>query len=162
MARRKPPAPNVKKFGAPLYASAWIDDRVPLVAGGGGKKSSGIPNRVMLATFDGVELTEPLASVHTDETAPQVLCAHPYGAELLVAFSGDVAVYVVPSFGGDNLLLTNLTGHPAVVLPNGFRSDGTPTSITFQGRLHGDDVVLAVAHAYQRATDFHRRRPVLG
>jgi len=95
MARRKPPAPNVKKFGAPLYASAWIDDRVALVAGGGGKKSSGIPNRVMQASFDSVELTEPLASVHTDETAPQVLCAHPYGAELLVAFSGDVAVYVV-------------------------------------------------------------------
>lgn len=95
MARRNPPAPNVKKFGAPLYASAWIDDRVALVAGGGGKKSSGIPNRVMQASFDSVELTEPLASVHTDETAPQVLCAHPYGAELLVAFSGDVAVYVV-------------------------------------------------------------------
>ena len=70
MARRKPPAPNVKKFGAPLYASAWIDDRVALVAGGGGKKSSGIPNRVMQASFDSVELTEPLASVHTDETAP--------------------------------------------------------------------------------------------
>ena len=49
----------------------------------------------MQASFDSVELTEPLASVHTDETAPQVLCAHPYGAELLVAFSGDVAVYVV-------------------------------------------------------------------
>jgi Asp-tRNA(Asn)/Glu-tRNA(Gln) amidotransferase A subunit family amidase len=61
-----------------------------------------------------------------------------------------VDVYVVPSFGGDNELLTNLTGHPAVVVPNGFRStDGTPTSITFQGRLDDDDVVLAVAQAYQ-------------
>jgi Asp-tRNA(Asn)/Glu-tRNA(Gln) amidotransferase A subunit family amidase len=74
----------------------------------------------------------------------------------------DVAVYVVPTFGGDNLLLTNLTGHPAVVLPNGFRSDGTPTSITFQGRLHGDAAVLAVAHAYQQATDGLPRRPALG
>ena len=71
-----------------------------------------------------------------------------------------VDVYVVPSFGGDNLLRTNLTGHPAVVVPNGFRaSDGTPTSLTFQGPLHGDDVVLAVAQEYQRATDFHRQRP---
>lgn len=74
----------------------------------------------------------------------------------------DVPVYVVPSFGGDNLLLTNLTGHPAVVLPNGFRSDGTPSSVTFQGRLHADDTVLAVAHLYQQATEFHRRRPALG
>mgnify|MGYP001499261005 CR=1 FL=1 len=55
----------------------------------------------------------------------------------------DVDVYVVPSFGGDNVLLTNLTGHPAVVVPNGFRAvDGTPTSITFQGGLDGDDLTL--------------------
>lgn len=72
-----------------------------------------------------------------------------------------VDVYVVPSFGGDNLLRTNLTGHPAVVLPNGFRSDGTPTSITFQGPLHGDDLALAVARAYQQATDFHTKHPAL-
>ena len=74
----------------------------------------------------------------------------------------DVDVYVCPSYGGGNLLLTNLTGHPAVVCPNGFRaSDGTPTSITFTGRLFGETALLAVAHAYQSATDFHRRRPPL-
>ncbi len=73
-----------------------------------------------------------------------------------------VDVYVCPSFGGGNLLLTNLTGHPAVVLPNGYRaSDGTPTSITFTGRPFGETEVLAVAHAYQKATDFNRRRPPL-
>jgi Asp-tRNA(Asn)/Glu-tRNA(Gln) amidotransferase A subunit family amidase len=60
------------------------------------------------------------------------------------------------------LLLTNLTGHPAVVLPNGYRSsDVTPTNITFTGRLFGESAVLAVAHTYQNATDFHRRRPPL-
>jgi Asp-tRNA(Asn)/Glu-tRNA(Gln) amidotransferase A subunit family amidase len=74
----------------------------------------------------------------------------------------DVDVYVAPSYGGDNLLLTNLTGHPAVVLPNGFRTgDGTPTSITFTGNLYGEEHVLALAHAYQQATDFHRKRPPL-
>jgi Asp-tRNA(Asn)/Glu-tRNA(Gln) amidotransferase A subunit family amidase len=70
--------------------------------------------------------------------------------------------YVVPSYGGDNLLLTNLTGHPAVVLPNGFRTgDGTPTSITFQGRLDGDDVVLSLAQFYQEASGFHTKHPKL-
>jgi Asp-tRNA(Asn)/Glu-tRNA(Gln) amidotransferase A subunit family amidase len=74
----------------------------------------------------------------------------------------DVDLYVSPSYGGDNLLMTNLTGHPAVVLPNGFRSsDGTPTSITFTGRLFGETELLSVAHAYQQATDFHLRRPPL-
>jgi Asp-tRNA(Asn)/Glu-tRNA(Gln) amidotransferase A subunit family amidase len=73
-----------------------------------------------------------------------------------------VDVYVVPSFGGDNELLTNLTGHPAVVVPNGFRKGiGTPTSITFQGGLDDDDLTLAIADAYQQATDFHTRRPPL-
>lgn len=75
---------------------------------------------------------------------------------------GDLRTYVVPSYGGDHLLMTNLTGHPAVVVPNGFRSgNGTPTSITFMGRLWADDEVLSVAAAYQAATDFHRKRPPL-
>jgi len=73
-----------------------------------------------------------------------------------------VDVYVNPSFGGNNLLLTNLTGHPSVVLPNGFRAgDGTPTSITFNGRLFHETELLAVAQAYQQATDFHLQRPPL-
>ncbi len=72
----------------------------------------------------------------------------------------DVDVYVCPSYGGNNLLLTNLTGHPSVVVPNGFRaSDGSPTSITFMGKLYGETDVLAIARAYQQATDFHRKRP---
>jgi Asp-tRNA(Asn)/Glu-tRNA(Gln) amidotransferase A subunit family amidase len=71
----------------------------------------------------------------------------------------DLDAYVVPSFGGSHLLLTNLTGHPAVVLPNGFRRDGTPTSITFGGPLFGEGGVLTLARAYQDATGFHRRRP---
>ncbi len=71
----------------------------------------------------------------------------------------EIDVYVAPSFGGDNLLLTNLTGHPAVTLPNGFRADGTPTSITFTGRLFGEADLLTVAKAYQDATGHHLRRP---
>lgn len=73
----------------------------------------------------------------------------------------EVDVYVTPPFGGANLLLTNLTGHPQVVLPNGFRSNGTPSSITFTGKLYGETELLAVARAYQAATDFHTKRPKL-
>lgn len=71
----------------------------------------------------------------------------------------DVDVYLTPTFGGDNLLLTNLTGHPCVVLPNGFDEDGSPTSITFMGRLYGDDTLLEVAKMYQDATDFNGQHP---
>jgi len=73
----------------------------------------------------------------------------------------DIDVYVAPSWVGDNLLLTNLTGHPAVVLPNGFNKEQEPTSITFTGKLYGESEVLAVAKAYQDATGFHLKHPVL-
>ncbi|MFL6199877.1 MAG: amidase [Thermoanaerobaculia bacterium] len=73
----------------------------------------------------------------------------------------DFDAYVSPSYGGNNLLLTNLTGHPCVVLPNGFRKDGTPTSITFLGKLFGEGEALALAKAYQDATGWHLKRPKL-
>jgi len=72
-----------------------------------------------------------------------------------------VDVYVCPSYGGSNLLLTNLTGHPCVVLPNGFTEKGTPTSITFMGNLFGEAETLAVAKAVHDATKFHLRHPLL-
>jgi Asp-tRNA(Asn)/Glu-tRNA(Gln) amidotransferase A subunit family amidase len=72
-----------------------------------------------------------------------------------------VDLYVAPSFGGDNLLLTNLTGHPCVVLPNGFDENGDPLSITFVGRLYDEATVLALANAYQEATGFDDSHPPL-
>ena len=73
----------------------------------------------------------------------------------------DIDVFVAPTFGSGDLLATNLTGHPAVVLPNGFRENGTPTSITFTGKLYDEGTLLAIAGAYQNATDFHLRYPSL-
>jgi Asp-tRNA(Asn)/Glu-tRNA(Gln) amidotransferase A subunit family amidase len=70
-----------------------------------------------------------------------------------------VDVYITPAFGGDNLLYTNLTGNPCVVLPNGFNDKGSPTSITFMGRLFEEGKVLTVAKVYQDATDFHLKHP---
>ncbi|MFQ5511908.1 MAG: amidase, partial [Candidatus Krumholzibacteriia bacterium] len=72
-----------------------------------------------------------------------------------------VDVYVSPSFEGNNLLLTNLTGHPCVVLPNGFNEEGSPVSITFIGRLFDEAKLLAVAKAYQDASGFHKKHPPL-
>lgn len=71
-----------------------------------------------------------------------------------------VDVYV----GGNDLLITNLTGHPSVVMPNGLRKQRdseieTPTAITFTGRLFGETELLAVAKAYQDATGHHLKRP---
>jgi Asp-tRNA(Asn)/Glu-tRNA(Gln) amidotransferase A subunit family amidase/Asp-tRNA(Asn)/Glu-tRNA(Gln) amidotransferase C subunit len=66
--------------------------------------------------------------------------------------------------GGQDLSITNLTGHPTSVLPDGFRDrDGrdAPGSITFTGRLYDESTLLAVAHAYQRSVGDHLKRPPL-
>jgi Asp-tRNA(Asn)/Glu-tRNA(Gln) amidotransferase A subunit family amidase len=57
--------------------------------------------------------------------------------------------------------MTNLTGHPSVVLPNGFTEKHAKTSISFVGGLYQEDKVLTVAKAYQDATDFHKQHPAM-
>ncbi|WP_026999360.1 amidase [Eisenibacter elegans] len=70
-----------------------------------------------------------------------------------------VDLLVAPSWAGNTLTLTNLTGHPCVVLPNGFSPLGTPTSITLIGQLFGEADILRLADALQEVTDFHRQHP---
>ena len=89
-------------------------------------------------------------------------------------------VIVAPT-NGQQLVVTNLTGHPALILPNGFRRNdappahknekgeiegnyggpGTPVSLTFLGQLFGEARLLALARAYQQETGFHTQHPTL-
>jgi len=71
-----------------------------------------------------------------------------------------VDVYLNPSWGSPSLGITNYTGHPCVALPNGF-IEGTPTSITFTGKLFGEAEILRLAKVFQDATDFEDRHPGL-
>jgi len=73
----------------------------------------------------------------------------------------DIDVYISPSFGSSNLVVTNLTGHPCVVVPNGFRENGLPTTITFMGKLFGEAQLLAFAKFYQGLTPFEEQHPKL-
>src|SRR5712692_6352166 len=92
--------------------------------------------------------------------------------EALAKIFDQFDVIVAPT-GTTQLVVTNLTGHPAVILPNGLRGDdapvphvldngdlepggpGTPVSLTFLGQLYGEAKMLALAKAYQDATGFH-------
>lgn len=71
----------------------------------------------------------------------------------------DIDLFVAPAFGM-NLRASNLSGHPCVVLPNGFRND-LPGSITFTGQLFGEGKLLKIAQAYQKATEFNKNHPSL-
>lgn len=54
----------------------------------------------------------------------------------------------------------NVTGFPALTLPMGFAPDGLPLSLQIVGKPFDEATVLRVAHAYEQATDWHRRHPV--
>jgi Asp-tRNA(Asn)/Glu-tRNA(Gln) amidotransferase A subunit family amidase len=69
-------------------------------------------------------------------------------------------VFVSPAPGSASLLITNLTGHPAVVAPCGFINN-LPRSIMFTGGLYDEAAPLRVALAFERATKWHTMHPKL-
>ncbi len=73
----------------------------------------------------------------------------------------DFDVIITPSFGGNQLTITNLTGHPCIVVPNGFDKKHHPTSISFIGALNGEADILRVAARYQEETAWDEMHPPL-
>jgi Asp-tRNA(Asn)/Glu-tRNA(Gln) amidotransferase A subunit family amidase len=47
------------------------------------------------------------------------------------------------------------------VVPNGFNEKGSPTSISFLGKLYGEAAVISLVRAYQEATDWEDKVPPL-
>src|SRR6187431_553146 len=74
-------------------------------------------------------------------------------------FMKDYDVVIVPSFAGRQLSITNLTGHPVVVMPMGFNQNGSPLSITLIGNLYDEATILAAAKAFQDKTDHNKKHP---
>jgi len=110
----------------------------------------------------------------------QAARARKLAMEAMAKVFDGVDVIVAPTNGGQQLVITNLTGHPSVILPNGLRGEdapkypfddpsdfqnaggpGTPTSLTFLGKLYGEAELLAFARAYQEATGFYLQHPKL-
>lgn len=71
---------------------------------------------------------------------------------------GEIDLYIAPA-EGNNVWVTNLSGHPVVTLLNGFRVDGLPQSISVVGQLDDEARLLAVAKQIQTTTDYHTRMP---
>ncbi|WP_087937878.1 amidase family protein [Algoriphagus faecimaris] len=71
----------------------------------------------------------------------------------------DYDVIVTPSYAGQQLQITNLTGHPALCMPNGFASNGSPTSITLLGNLFEENKLLLLGDFIQKNTDWQAKRP---
>jgi Asp-tRNA(Asn)/Glu-tRNA(Gln) amidotransferase A subunit family amidase len=70
-------------------------------------------------------------------------------------------VIVTPSFGGSQLQVTNLTGSPALCIPNGFNVQGNPTSITLLANLFEEDKLVLLGDFLQKNSDWQAKRPPL-
>jgi hypothetical protein len=77
----------------------------------------------------------------------------------MLAFIKDYDVLIVPTFAGNQLSITNLTGNPVVCMPSGFNQRGLPVSITLIGNLYDEASILEAAAAYQSHTDHHLKHP---
>lgn len=73
----------------------------------------------------------------------------------------DVVMFTALALSSDASLnpVMSLTGHPSIAVPNGFNADGTPSSVMFSGQLYHEGALLALAHAYERATRYYERQP---
>ena len=120
-----------------------------------------------------------IARLYSGVDYVQAMRARSVLIEKMAVLFRTVDIIVTPS-GGPQLTATNLSGHPAVILPNGLRGKdapppqdtaegargniggpGTPVSITFLGRLYDDARLLAFAQLYQQKTGFHKLHPVV-
>lgn len=103
-------------------------------------------------------------SFRSARTIPAVeyINANRYRSQLcdrMNAFMKNYDVLIVPSFSGRQLSMTNLTGHPVVVMPVGFNPAGSPVSITLIGNLYDEATILAAAKAYQDKTEHNKKHP---
>tara|TARA_B100000678_G_scaffold277829_1_gene271993 strand:+ start:1748 stop:3373 length:1626 start_codon:yes stop_codon:yes gene_type:complete len=94
--------------------------------------------------------------------AVEYIQANRHRSNLISEFNSiinDYDVIISPTFGKNQMLITNLTGHPVISVPNGFDKKGNPTSISFIGNYHNEDKILYLASLYQTKTNFHRNAP---
>jgi len=71
----------------------------------------------------------------------------------------DIDVFLAPA-SSDSVTMTNLTGHPAIVVPAGF-VEQLPVGLMLTGKLWDEATVLRAAAAFEAATDWHTRHPPL-
>ncbi len=71
----------------------------------------------------------------------------------------DFDVLISPTFGNDQLMATNLTGHPVIAVPTGLDDENHPTSMTFVGNLYDEESILLLAKAFQDNTSFDELHP---
>ena len=68
-------------------------------------------------------------------------------------------IVITPSFMGNQLAITNLTGHPVICLPANKNDKGIPHSITFIANLYDEETLLSFARFFQENTNYEEKHP---
>ena len=97
-----------------------------------------------------LEQVDLLAGPTEPVTAPQLLATQVQAGEKEVGTTAALTQYTRPY---------NITGFPAITVPCGFSESGLPIGLQLAGRPFDELTVLRAAHAYEQATDWHKRRP---
>lgn len=94
--------------------------------------------------------------------AVEYIQANRHRTRLIEEFSEAIAgfdVVLSPTFGGNQMMITNLTGHPALALPTGFDGRGRPKGINLLANYFDEAKILQLAEAYQSAYEYHGKVP---
>ena len=79
--------------------------------------------------------------------------------EKMHALMQDYDVLISPSFRNRQLVITNLTGHPVVIIPTGLDDKKLPTSVTLVGNLYDEGNILLLAKHFQEVSEFDELHP---
>lgn len=131
--------------GAAAFDDITRDDRVALLSG---QKASDWPNSFRSSRT--IPAVEYIRSARARTLLMQTWAKFQTGWDVLVSPTGS------PS-----LTMTNLTGHPQIVVPCGFVNGSEPSGLLFTGRLYEEGKMARVAHAFQSTTKWHTLMPPL-
>jgi len=97
-----------------------------------------------------LEQVDLLAGPTEPVTAPKILAPQVQAGDQTIGTTAALTQYTRPY---------NITGSPAISIPCGFSTSGMPIALQLAGRSFDEPTVLRAAHAYEQATQWHKRRP---
>jgi aspartyl-tRNA(Asn)/glutamyl-tRNA(Gln) amidotransferase subunit A len=137
------------------------------------------PNAYQKPTLDrilaGAKVTTPsyVRSLRQTEQLRRSVSSRIEGADVLITPTSPVLPCALADLQSDpdaarakevrmlrNTRPFNLLGMPAISLPCGFTREGLPIGMQITGATGAEAAVLGLAHVYERATEWHKRRPI--
>lgn len=136
------------------WCAAYLDD--PAQGTASAKLARYVQGRVAI---ERLRRTIDAAFTDFDVLVMPTMKASPPTVEAAVKFETAADWEAQPLVSIDNTLMFNRLGLPALTVPCGFTSEGLPVGLMICGPRFSEGRLLALGAAYERATEWHKRRP---